>query len=87
MISGNEVAGNHFISMKKIVVFIACLFLSQVKAQIDPVKYPTYTNIEDALKSDQTVYSISFRKRIIQPASRNFKTEILILFEYYGKQA
>jgi hypothetical protein len=37
--------------------------LSQVKAQIDPVKYPTFTNIEDALKSKKAVYSMSFREK------------------------
>jgi hypothetical protein len=37
--------------------------LSQVKAQIDPVKYPTFTNIEDAFKSKKAVYSMSFREK------------------------
>ncbi|PZU15505.1 MAG: hypothetical protein DI622_12550, partial [Chryseobacterium sp.] len=47
--------------MKKIFFSVFIFVLSQAKAQIDPVKYPTYTNLEDALKSDQTIYSMSFR--------------------------
>jgi hypothetical protein len=49
--------------MKKLFLCISLVVLSQVKAQIDPVKYPTFTNIEDALKSKKAVYSMSFREK------------------------
>jgi hypothetical protein len=50
-----------FYLYEKALFFFFYLILSQAKAQIDPVKYPTYTNVEDALKSGQTIYSMSFR--------------------------
>ena len=49
--------------MKKLFLSIFILILSEAKAQIDPVKYPTYTNVEEAFKSGKTVYSMSFREK------------------------
>ncbi|WP_449398268.1 hypothetical protein [Chryseobacterium wanjuense] len=49
--------------MKKLFLSIFILILSQAKAQIDPVKYPTYTSIDEALKSGKPVYSMSFREK------------------------
>ena len=47
--------------MKKVFFSVLLLIVLQAKAQIDPVKYPTYTSVEDAMKSGKTVYSMSFR--------------------------
>ncbi len=49
--------------MKKLLLIVAFISLSKIKAQIDPLKYPTYTNIKDAVKSDKPVYSISLRDK------------------------
>ncbi|WP_435524119.1 hypothetical protein [Chryseobacterium indoltheticum] len=49
--------------MKKYICLLSFLCIANIHAQIDPVKYPTYTDIKAALKSDKTVYSLSFRDK------------------------
>ena len=53
-----------FINMKFLLCFIFCCCLCQLSlAQIDPVKYKTYTSIDEALQSTEPVRSISFRDK------------------------
>ena len=49
--------------MKKYICLLSFLCIANINAQIDPVKYPTYTDMDAALKSDKTVYSLSFRDK------------------------
>jgi hypothetical protein len=49
--------------MKKCFILFSFALFSTTFAQIDPVKYSTYTDIEAALQSKETVFSMSFRDK------------------------
>ena len=49
--------------MKRFLFLLVTAFASELSAQIDPVKYPVFTDIQEALASKEPVKSMSFRER------------------------
>ena len=47
----------------KFKFFLFVLSFQAFNAQVDPIKFPTFTSVEDTKKSKEKIFSLSFREK------------------------